>query len=328
MKDISDRHQDFALMSDLYTKESKSQTLSRAVPMWFNPARQSPASLPELALKWHCTAHAAGAYSPELERPTCRAEGPVPPVSHSHPLVHQITGGEGMWWGWRTGAEGPPPAHAWGARPALPALGPAHRQRFLQGHNHPVVIVPPLPAPSKGMANISSATGTSLALLRTCKQVAIVLGCTGIQNSHPFPLSTPAWPGHAPPKHFSITSVITARAVKCQSNTGRLGMEEAGKGHWWWDRQGWNRLKGRQEHRSVSLKRIGRSVPSCTFPVGRDLASHCSCPLPCRAHCCSRLLISPVTDSCCTSATQVPQVHAMAQRLILSPCARSLWHNL
>lgn len=58
-------------MSDLYMKESKSQTLSKMVPMWFNRARQSPASLPEPALKWHCRAHAAGAYSPVLERPTC-----------------------------------------------------------------------------------------------------------------------------------------------------------------------------------------------------------------------------------------------------------------
>lgn len=86
-------------MSDLYTKESKSQTLSKMVPMWFNPTRQSPASLLEPALKWHCTVRAAGADSPELERPTCRAEGLWPPMSHSHPLIPQITGGEGMWWG-------------------------------------------------------------------------------------------------------------------------------------------------------------------------------------------------------------------------------------
>lgn len=68
MKDVSDRHQDFALMSELYTKESKTRTLSKTVPMRFNPARRFPASLPEPALKWHRTAHAAGAYSRELER--------------------------------------------------------------------------------------------------------------------------------------------------------------------------------------------------------------------------------------------------------------------
>lgn len=145
MKDIFDRHQDFALMSDLYMKESKSQTLSKMVPMWLNPARQSPASLPEPALKWHCWS-----VFPKAGAPHVPSRRPVPPVSDSHPLIHQITGGEGMWWGWRTGAEVPPTAHAWGVWPALPALGRAHHQCFLWGHNHPMVIVPPLPAPKQG----------------------------------------------------------------------------------------------------------------------------------------------------------------------------------
>lgn len=46
-------------MSDLYMNESKTRTLSKMVPMWFNPSRQFPASLPEPALKWHCAAHGA-----------------------------------------------------------------------------------------------------------------------------------------------------------------------------------------------------------------------------------------------------------------------------
>lgn len=82
-------------MSDLYTKESKSQTLSKMVPMWFYPARQSPASLPEPALKWHCRARAAGAYSPELERPTCRAEGPCPPCPTATPSLPRSQGERG-----------------------------------------------------------------------------------------------------------------------------------------------------------------------------------------------------------------------------------------
>ncbi|CAN8202658.1 unnamed protein product [Coccothraustes coccothraustes] len=52
-----------------------------------------------------------------------------------------------MWWGWRTGAEEPPPARAWGAQPPLPALGSALCQRFQRGHNHPVAMVP---APQQG----------------------------------------------------------------------------------------------------------------------------------------------------------------------------------
>lgn len=84
MKDVSDRHQDFALMSDLYTKESKPQTLSKMVPMRFNPARRSPASLPEPALKWHHKAHvpesrsAGGAPHAEQKARALRLARPPP----------------------------------------------------------------------------------------------------------------------------------------------------------------------------------------------------------------------------------------------------------
>lgn len=96
-------------------------------------------------------------------------------------------------------------------------------------------------------------------------------------------------------------------------------MEETGKGHQQWDRQGWNRLKRRDGHGKVNLKRISESVPSCTLPVAQDFASYHSwlsrdpqIPLPCQVLCCSLLLISSVTYCCYTSDSQVAQVHAMA----------------
>lgn len=179
-------------MSDLYTKESKSQTLSRTVPMWFNPARQSPASLPELALKWHCTVHAAGAYSPELERPTCRAEGPCPPSPTATPSFTRSQGERGCGGAGERGLKGHPQlmAGACGWRFLLRAL--LRVSASYRGTNTPWLSCHPCQHPSKGMASVSSATGASLAPLRTCKRVAIVLGRTGIQSSHPFPLPTPA----------------------------------------------------------------------------------------------------------------------------------------
>lgn len=156
MKDVSDRHQDFALMSDLYTKESKPRTLSKMVPMRFNPARRSPASLPEPALKWHRGARAAAACPRKLGRrgsPTCRAEGPCPPSRSPTPSVVRSEEGEGMWCGggrWKRRPQHTPaagascsglrsaaslasssgsssrPARACAASP--PPLGPPHRR--------------------------------------------------------------------------------------------------------------------------------------------------------------------------------------------------------
>lgn len=97
-------------------------------------------------------------------------------------------------------------------------------------------------------------------------------------------------------------------------------MEETGRGHRWWDR-----LKRREEHRSVNHKRISKNIPSCTFsaawdiaPPGSWLSKDLQMPLPCQALCCSLLLISPATYCHLTSGSQVLQVLAMAQRLILS----------
>lgn len=179
-------------MSDLYTKESKSQTLSKMVPMWLNPARQSPASLPEPALKWHCTVHAAGAYSPKLERPTCRAEGLCPLSQTATPSFTRSQGERGCGGAGEQGLKCHP-------QPMPGACG----RRFLLcavliinasygGTTTPWSLCHPCQHPSKGMARISSTTETFLDPLRTCKQVATVLGREGIQNSHPFPLSTPA----------------------------------------------------------------------------------------------------------------------------------------
>lgn len=76
---------------------------------------------------------------------------PVPPPSPTAtPSFARSQGERECGGGGERGAEVPPPAHAWGAQPPLPALGPAHRQRFLRGHNHPVVMVPALPAPKQG----------------------------------------------------------------------------------------------------------------------------------------------------------------------------------
>lgn len=182
-------------MSDLYTKESKSQTLSRTVPMWFNPARQSPASLPELALKWHCTVHAAGAYSPELERPTCRAEGPCPPSPTATPSFTRSQGERGCGGAGERGLKGHPQlmAGACGWRFLLRAL--LIVSASYRGTNTPWLSCHPCQHPSKGMASVSSATGASLAPLRTCKRVAIVLGRTGIElPSLPPPHPCMTWP--------------------------------------------------------------------------------------------------------------------------------------
>lgn len=160
MKDISDRHQDFALMSDLYRKESKSQTLSKMVPMWFNPARQSPASLPEPALKWHRTAHAAGAYSPEPEHPTCRAEGPCPPSPTATPSFPRSQGERGCGGAGEQGLKchPQPTPGVWGRRFLLWALlivnasyggtntpwSPCHSCQHLLLHGH-------LPGPAENL---------------------------------------------------------------------------------------------------------------------------------------------------------------------------------
>lgn len=155
MKDVSDRHQDFALMSDLYTKESKTRTLSKMVPSWFNPARQFPASLPEPALKWCCTARRwcvfprAGALAGAP-----RAEQKVRALlsQRSHPLICKITGQRGDVVGLAGGrAEGHGlkchPRDAPGAcGQPLPASGLSPCRCCLRERNLLGFITPPLPA--------------------------------------------------------------------------------------------------------------------------------------------------------------------------------------
>lgn len=121
-------------------------------------------------------------------------------------------------------------------------------------------------------------------------------------------------------KHFSITLVTTTKTVKFQSNKEKLGTAETRRGHQWWDRQEWNRLKRREEHRSVNdKKKTSKSISCHTFPVPCDPENHCSwlskdlqIPLPCQALFGSLLLISSVTYCYSTSGSQVVQVCAMA----------------
>lgn len=186
-------------MSDLYTKESKSQTLSRTVPMWFNPARQSPASLPELALKWHCTAHAAGAYSAELECPTCRAEGPCPPSPTATPSSTRSQGERGCGGAGERGLEGHPQLMpgVCGRRFLLWAL--LIISTSFGGTTTPWSWCHPCQQLSKGMASISSTTGTSL---RTCKWVVIVLAA----QKYRIPIPSPFPPLHEPAMHHQSIS--------------------------------------------------------------------------------------------------------------------------
>lgn len=120
-------------MSDLYTKESKTRTLSKMVPTWFNPTRRFLASLPEPALKWCCTARCwcvfpkAGALA---GAPRAEQKARALLSQHTHPLIRKITGQRGDVVGLAGGrAEGtqvkvPSPGHAWGVRPTAPCFWP------------------------------------------------------------------------------------------------------------------------------------------------------------------------------------------------------------